>query len=111
MGDLAPAGYAMPIMTMPVDFSMLGSANYELNIDAGASTFWSELTQVQTLDALFSKGIITDAVSYLEAIPDHYIKNKNKLIEQIKTQQAAQMAAQPTMYPTRLRACNFMRQP
>jgi len=97
MQSLAPAGYGMPIMTMPVDFSQLGDVNYELNIDAGASTFWSELTQVQTLDALYSKQIITDAVSYLEAIPDHYIKNKNKLIEQIKTQQAAQMAAQPML--------------
>jgi len=50
----------------------------------GASTYWSELMQVQTLDNMFAKGIITDAVTYLEQIPDRYIHGKAKLIEKLK---------------------------
>lgn len=32
-------------------------------------------------------------MEYLEAIPDRYVKNKNKIIESIKTQQAMQQQA------------------
>lgn len=77
-----------------VDFSTLGIDSSELNVDIGASAYWSELMQVQTLDNLFTNGIITDAVTYLEGIPDAYVKNKQKIIEKLKEQQQlAQSAA------------------
>ena len=53
-------------------------------MEIGASAYWSELMQVQTLDNLFDRGIIQDAATYLESIPDGYIKNKQKLINQIR---------------------------
>jgi hypothetical protein len=75
------------------DFSKLADMYLKLNIDIGASTYWSELMQVQTTDNLFEKGIITDAVTYLEAIPNGYIKNKHEIIKKLqeKEQQAQMM--------------------
>ena len=69
------------------DFGRLKNLFLKLNIDIGASTYWSELMQVQTTDNLFSKGIITDAVTYLEAIPNGYIKNKGDIIKKLKEKQ------------------------
>lgn len=69
------------------DFSLLGDYALSLKIDIGAGSYWSELMQVQTLDNLMSNQIIPDAVTYLEAIPEGYIKNKNRIIERIKEQQ------------------------
>jgi hypothetical protein len=51
---------------------------------------------VQTLDGLFKAGIITDAVTYLESLPDHVLRNKGKIIEELKQQQQMQ---QQTMIP------------
>lgn len=45
--------------------------------------------QVQTLDNLFSNGILQDAVAYLENMPRGYIPGKTQLIEAIKKQQTA----------------------
>ena len=58
------------IISAPVDFGQLNDMNLKLNIEVGASTYWSELLQVQTMDNLFSIGIISDAITYLESIPD-----------------------------------------
>ena len=69
------------------DFSILNQLYLKLNIDIGASTYWSELMQVQTTDNLYSNGIITDAVTYLESIPNGYIKNKQEIIRKLKEKQ------------------------
>ncbi|MBC8537269.1 hypothetical protein [Feifania hominis] len=78
--------------TGQVDFAALDLEAMEINVDVGASSYWSELTQIQTMDNLFTKGIITDAVTYLESIPDKYIRNKNKIVEQLRAAAASQMA-------------------
>ena len=78
---------------IPLDFGQIENLNLKIKVDVGAAAYWSELTQIQTLDNLFDKKIITDPVEYLEAIPDRYVKNKNKIIESIKTQQAMQQQA------------------
>ena len=77
-----------------VDFSEL-SINSQLIVDVGPSDYWSELAQTVTIDNLFAKGIITDAVTYLESIPEKQINNKNKLIAELKEQQ--QRMAQSAM--------------
>ena len=85
---------ANPLMGT-IDFGILKTINYELNVDIGDSAYWSELTQVNTLDNLFNKGIIKDPVAYLENVPDKYIKRKPQLIESIKkSQELAQQQAQ-----------------
>ena len=85
-----------------IDYTMYDSANLDLKVDVGAASYWSELMQIQTLDNLFEKGILNDAVMYLEGIPDQYIKGKNKIIAKLKERQqmaeeqaAAQMGATP----------------
>jgi hypothetical protein len=81
------------------DFSTLKGMNLRLNVDIGASTYWSELMQVQTLDNLYERGIITDPEVYLEMIPAPYIQNKHILLEAVRKQkaQAEEMAAAQSM--------------
>ena len=88
--------------SIPIDFTQLQTLTYDLNVDVGQASYWSEQTQVQTADAMFDRGIISDPVMYLEMIPDKYIKNKAKIVEAIKNQQAMlqmqqQMMAQAAM--------------
>ncbi len=66
------------------DFSTLGDVALNLNIEIGQGSYWSELMQVQTLDNLMANKVIPDALTYLEAVPEGYIKNKNKIIERVK---------------------------
>ena len=80
-----------------VDFSSLPYDAMDLKVEVGSAAYWSELTQIQTTDNLFAKGVITDAVTYLEAIPDAYVKNKQKIIDQLRERerQAAAMQLSP----------------
>lgn len=70
-----------------INFSALRNMNYEIDVEIGQSSYWSEATTVQTLDNMYDKGIITNPVTYLEGIPDKYIPNKQKIIDEIKQQQ------------------------
>lgn len=79
--------------TVLFDFSSLAGMNLRLNVDIGASTYWSELMQVQTLDNLFAQKIITDPEVYLEMIPSAYIQNKHLLLEAVRKQKAQAEAA------------------
>jgi hypothetical protein len=86
------------------DFGTMDTSNYNLKVDIGQSSYWSELTQIQTADNLLAKGIIPDAETYLESIPDKFIRNKAKLLKKIRerTKQAemmAQMQMQPAPVP------------
>lgn len=91
------------INKIQLDFSSFDTINYDTNVDVGASSYWSELMQVQTMDNLFAKGIVSDAVLYLESIPSKYLKNKEKIIAAVKEQQAIMaqraMAAQQAAMP------------
>lgn len=73
------------------DYSALNDYVLRLKIDIGQAAYWSELTQVQTLDNLMDRKILPDAVTYLESLPDGYVKNKKDIIEKIK--QTMQMQA------------------
>ena len=72
-----------------VDFSKM-PAETDVIVDIGASDYWSEITQTSTMDNLFSKGILQDAITYVESVPDKNIKNKAEVIEAIKRQQEQQ---------------------
>lgn len=85
------------------DFSSIGNYTLDLNVNVGASAYWSEIMQVQTADNLFAKGIISDPIIYLDSIPDAYIKNKQKIIDDMKAkmQQAANLQnSTPTEPPS-----------
>lgn len=66
------------------DLGAVEQTELALKVDIGAAAYWSEVMQLQTLDNLFEKGIIPDAVSYLESVPDSYVRGKSRLIEKLK---------------------------
>ena len=71
------------------DFAGSSPAELSMKIDIGSAAYWSELMQVQTLDNLFAKGVITDAVTYLEGIPEQYLKNKSKILAKLRNNMAS----------------------
>lgn len=88
------AGQKMPTeITVEFDFSQLKALPMRMKLDVGASSYYSEIASIQTLDNLLRNGQI-DVVQYLERIPDGYIPARRELIEDIKSQRQAQMAAQ-----------------
>ena len=90
------AGQEMPDeISTPFDFSMLRDHPMTLKLDVGASSYYSEIASMQTLDNLLMNGHIT-AVQYLERIPDGYIPARRALINEMKAAQAHTMVAPPT---------------
>lgn len=85
------SGAAMPVA---IDFSSMKDMNMKVNIDIGQSTYWSELTQVNTISNLFAQGVIPDPIVFLDSIPDKYVKNKQKIIDSIRQHQAQQAQMQ-----------------
>ena len=76
---------------MPVDYSQMPQ-DEEIMVDIGASAYWSETAQTQTLDNLFSAGILTDAEVYLKNVPDKMLKNKNDILQAVReAKEQAQM--------------------
>jgi hypothetical protein len=73
------------------DFSVLEDMNYKLNVDIGPSSYWSEITQQQTLDGLYKNGIIKDAIMYVEEIPKSQLRNKNTLLAKLKKKQQEEL--------------------
>ena len=66
-----------------VDFGAIDE-NAKLVVDIGPSEYWSETAQMNTMDNLFEKGIVDDAIIYLENIPSRVLPNKNKIIKLLK---------------------------
>lgn len=80
------------------DFNKLKDLWLNIRADVGASTYWSRIAVVQTLDNLKQNGII-DVLDYLERMPDEYIPRKAELISKLRKtltdeqqQQAAKVA-------------------
>ena len=109
---------------MPVDFDLtrLRQTNLSLKLDVGASSYWSEIAAMQTLDNLMMRGKL-DLVDYLERVPDGYIVKKQELVDKLKglrdkAEEEKKMAsavlpagtsagaAQPAIMPGRLPASN-----
>lgn len=79
-----------------MDFSSIPVNAMDLNVEVGASSYWSTLVQTANADKLLNAQIITNPVEYLKRLPDGVIKDKQGLIsdlqEQISQQASAQMA-------------------
>lgn len=65
------------------DFSTLKHLWLNISVDAGATTFYSEIAMVQTLDNLRRDGTL-ELIQYLDRIPDKLIPKKQELIEELK---------------------------
>ncbi|MBR5309511.1 MAG: hypothetical protein IKU42_00110 [Oscillospiraceae bacterium] len=81
---------------MDFDFETIDYDSFDINVNIGSATYWSQLMQVQTMDAFFQSGIIDDAILYLEHIPEGYISGKEELIRELE-ERRAQQAAVPEM--------------
>ncbi len=66
------------------DFSSVDYDSFDIKVNIGSATYWSQLMQVQTMDAFFKNGIIDDAVLYLEHVPEEYVSGKEELIRKLK---------------------------
>lgn len=75
------------------DFSQLKDLWLNVKADVGASTYWSRIAIVQTLDNLKQAGVL-DVLDYLERMPEEYIPRKAELIDKLRNQLAPQMSPQ-----------------
>ena len=65
------------------DFSVFKDLWMRVRVDVGASTYFSEIAMVQTLDNLRRDGTL-DLIEYLERVPDKLIPRKAELIEAVR---------------------------
>lgn len=65
------------------DFSQLKNLWLNVGVDVGATTYYSEIAMVQTLDNLRRDGTL-ELIDYLERIPDKLIPRKADLIESVR---------------------------
>ena len=66
------------------DFTQFKNLWFNVRVNAGATTYYSEIAMVQTLDNLRRDGTL-EVIDYLERIPDKLIPRKAELIEQVKS--------------------------
>ena len=66
------------------DFSKFKHLSLNLRVDAGATTYFSEIAMTQTLDNLRRDGTL-DVLQYLERIPDKLIPKKKELMEELRS--------------------------
>ena len=67
------------------DFATLRKSRLKLQLDVGASSYWSEIASLQTLETLLALGKI-DVIDYLERIPSGYISRKQELLDKLRSQ-------------------------
>lgn len=72
------------------DFGVFKDMPMQMKLDVGASSYYSEIASIQTLDNLLMQNKIT-VVQYLERIPDGYIPDRRGLLNELKRQQSAMM--------------------
>lgn len=87
-----PLGMTLPEQDFntPFDFAILNEIPLSLKVDVGASSYWSEIAAVQTLDNLLMQKQIT-VDEYLERIPEGYVSKKQELIDKRRGMNAAGM--------------------
>lgn len=78
------------------DFKIFKENPLMLKVDVGASTYYSEIASMQTLDSLLMNGHITP-LQYLERISDSYIPKRRALIAEMKEAQRAAAEQQAMM--------------
>lgn len=76
-----PLGMQLPSQTFMADFdfSRLKEIQVAIKQDVGASSYWSEIANMQTLDNLLMNKQIT-LKQYLERVPSGYIAKKQELL-------------------------------
>ncbi len=97
--DMEPPDELTPVYTavnqplpekIPVefDFKFIKENPWLLKLDVGASSYYSEIASIQTLENALMNGHMT-FLQFLERIPDDYMPKRRALIAELKAQQAA----------------------
>ncbi|MGM9549833.1 MAG: hypothetical protein ACI3V5_08310 [Faecousia sp.] len=73
---------------VPFDFSVLKKVQLCIKLDVGASSYWSEMANVQTLEGLLMNHHI-NVIQFLERLPSGYLVKKQELIDELKAQSMA----------------------
>ena len=83
MGE-QPLGMQLPTQTFmqSFDFSILKEVQLAIRQDVGASSYWSEMASMQTLDNLLMNDRI-NLKQYLERLPNGYLSKKQELLDEI----------------------------
>jgi hypothetical protein len=84
---------APPEVPIEWDFGELKKIPMTMKLDVGASSYYSEIASIQTLDNLLQLNRISTK-QYLERIPDGYIPMRRELIQEIEEQERQQMQVQ-----------------
>lgn len=85
-----PLGMNLPVQsfTQPFDFSTLKDIPLTIEQEVGASSYWSEMASMQTLDNLLMNHLITKK-QYIERLPNGYINKKQELLADFAAEAAA----------------------
>ena len=88
------AGQPVPSMvSAQFDFGFFKENPFLLKLDVGASTYYSEIASMQTLENMLMRGNIT-TIQFLERVSDDYVPKRRALIDELKAQQEMQMMQQ-----------------
>ena len=85
IGQEAPAE-----MAVAFDYSRFKDMPMQMKLDVGASSYYSEIASIQTLDNLLQLGKI-NTEQYLARIPDGYIPDRRGLLDEIRKANAMPM--------------------
>lgn len=79
-----PLGMNLPVQKFmqPFNFANLKKIRLAIKLDVGASSYWSEMANVQTIENLLMNGHIT-LKQFLERLPSGYLMRKQELIDEI----------------------------
>ena len=79
---------------MEFDFSILKKLHFNVELDVGASSYWSEIASMQTLDNLLMQNKIS-TVEYLKRLPAGQITDRETLIAVLQQAEQMQMGMMP----------------
>jgi len=82
-----PNPYDTDKLVVPFDFTILKKLPFQIKLDVGNSSYWSEIASQQTLDNLLMQGKIS-TVDYLKRLPAGSITDREALIKAMQQPQA-----------------------
>lgn len=83
------------------DWGSLRDELFKLSVDIGDTNYWDPNTQATMLERLLQSGIISEPLLFLEHMPDGLLKDKDRLIAQLRQAQT-QIPAMPQGMPVQM---------
>ena len=92
-----PLGMDLPKQSFIVDFdfSKLREMQITIEQEVGASSYWSEMASMQTLDNMIMNGLINKK-QYVERLPNGYMFKKQELLDDFQAEMNAPPAGNPS---------------